>query len=120
MQIRVRSRRAMSLLISVLVAVSLLVPATASAQPGDEPAVLVFSATAGFRHQSIPAGIAAIEQLGIEHGFGVDTTEAAADFNAENLADYADDGSITVTVDAMVDGEPVSETWAVAYDELSC
>ena len=34
--------------------------------------VLVFSKTAGFRHDSIPAGIAAIQQLGAENGFAVD------------------------------------------------
>ena len=33
---------------------------------------LVFSKTAGFRHDSIPAGVAAIEELGDEHGFTVD------------------------------------------------
>jgi hypothetical protein len=31
--------------------------------------VLVFSKTAGFRHDSIPNGIAAIQQLGTENGF---------------------------------------------------
>ena len=33
------------------------------------PTVLVFSKTAGFRHDSIPAGIAAIQQLGAQNGF---------------------------------------------------
>ena len=40
-------------------------------------AVLVFSKTTGFRHDSIPDGIAAIRVLGAEHGFRVDDTEAA-------------------------------------------
>src|SRR5262249_23038925 len=31
-------------------------------------AVLIFSKTAGFRHASIPQGIAAIAALGVEHG----------------------------------------------------
>src|SRR5688572_27686330 len=51
-------------------------------------AVLVFSKTAGFRHDSIPAGIAAIRQLGAENDFTVDATEDASAFNDANLARY--------------------------------
>src|SRR5271168_5082720 len=43
--------------------------------------VLVFSKTTGFRHDSIPQGITAIEALGAEHGFAVDSTEDAARFS---------------------------------------
>lgn len=50
--------------------------------------VLVFSKTAGFRHDSIPDGIQAIEELGTEHGFTVEPTEDAEEFTAENLARY--------------------------------
>jgi type 1 glutamine amidotransferase len=58
---------------------------------GGEPPgyrVLLFSKTTGFRHDSIPAGVAAIERLGEEHGFAVDATEDAAAFTPENLARY--------------------------------
>ena len=71
---------------------------------GDEPAeplqdVLVVSKTAGFRHDAIPAGIAAIEQLGIDHDFSVDVIDGAmtagstdpqleAAFTDANLAQY--------------------------------
>jgi cytochrome c len=55
---------------------------------GQEPRVLVFSKTAGFRHSSIPNGIAAIRKLGQENGFAVDTTEDAAAFAWKNLARY--------------------------------
>jgi cytochrome c len=51
-------------------------------------AVLVFSKTAGFRHDSIPPGIAAITALGAEHGFTVDNTEDAARFTDASLARY--------------------------------
>ncbi len=55
----------------------------------EEPfSILVFSKTAGFRHDSIPTGIAAIRQLGTEHGFTVDTTEDGGAFTDENLARY--------------------------------
>ncbi|GIJ31983.1 ThuA domain-containing protein [Micromonospora sediminimaris] len=50
--------------------------------------VLVFSKTAGFRHASIPTGIAAIQELGVEHGFTVDTTEDGGAFTDANLAQY--------------------------------
>ncbi|WP_265521965.1 ThuA domain-containing protein [Oerskovia flava] len=59
-----------------------------AAVESDPFSALVFSKTAGFRHGSIPAGIAAIEQLGAENGFTVDATENAADFTDENLAQY--------------------------------
>jgi cytochrome c len=40
-------------------------------------ALLVFSKTTGFRHDSIPDGIAAIRALGNDHGFTVQDTEDA-------------------------------------------
>src|SRR6202043_1920057 len=50
-----------------------------AAESGDPRfSVLVFSKTTGFRHDSIPQGIAAIEALGAGHGFTVETTEDAA------------------------------------------
>lgn len=50
--------------------------------------VLVFSKTDGFRHSSIPDGIAAIQQLGLEYNFDVDATEDATVFIFENLVQY--------------------------------
>ena len=51
--------------------------------PGPSPvtptfSVLVFSKTAGFRHDSIPAGIDAVRQQGSARGFSVDASEDAA------------------------------------------
>jgi type 1 glutamine amidotransferase len=60
--------------------------AAESADPGFT--VLVFSKTTGFRHDSIPQGIAAIEALGAEHGFAVDSTEDATRFGDAVLARY--------------------------------
>lgn len=51
--------------------------------------VLVFSSTAGFRHASIPAGIAAVESLGVAHHFAVEATEDAAVFTASELSRFA-------------------------------
>lgn len=54
-----------------------------------EPAVLVFSKTAGFYHASIPSGNQAIMKLGSDRGFRVDTTQDASVFTDENLDQYA-------------------------------
>ena len=61
-------------------------PAWATANPFR---VLVFSRTTGFRHDSIPAGIAAIQKLGRQNNFVVDATENDALFTDANLARYA-------------------------------
>jgi len=53
------------------------------------PKVLVFSKTMGFKHASIPAGMAAISKLGAEHGFAVDTTKNAELFTEDNLKQYS-------------------------------
>ncbi|RFC71317.1 ThuA domain-containing protein [Streptomyces sp. AcE210] len=67
------------------------VSAPASSSPGDAGAggrVLVFSKTAGFRHDSIPEGIAAVRDLGSAGGFAVDATEDAGAFTDANLRRY--------------------------------
>jgi len=51
--------------------------------------VLVFSKTAGYHHQSIAEGVPAIQKLGIENKFGVDTTTDSTQFTALNLKKYA-------------------------------
>ncbi|WP_051871632.1 ThuA domain-containing protein [Streptomyces sclerotialus] len=67
-------------------------PGAAAPQPGgtaaDGARVLVFSKTAGFRHDSIPEGIATVKDLGAQHGFAVDATENAGAFTPGNLARY--------------------------------
>ncbi|MGX7673907.1 ThuA domain-containing protein [Plantactinospora sp. DSM 117369] len=60
-------------------------PANAADAPYD---VLVFSKTAGFRHDSIPAGIQLIRDLGTANNFTVTATEDSNQFNATNLAQF--------------------------------
>ena len=78
--------------IGFVICSSLFVAATAVYSPDDQalpaPRVLVFSKTAGFRHGSIPAGIAAIKKLGQQNGFAVEATEDAAQFTDTNLARF--------------------------------
>jgi type 1 glutamine amidotransferase len=51
--------------------------------------VLIFSATTGYRHESIPAGVAAMRELATADGFAVDATEDPGVFTPDNLARYA-------------------------------
>ncbi len=53
-----------------------------------KPRILVFSKTAGFRHETIVAGKAAIIKLGREQGFLVDTTENDGYFTEDSLKRY--------------------------------
>ncbi|MFJ2715628.1 ThuA domain-containing protein [Streptomyces sp. NPDC087437] len=50
--------------------------------------VLVFSKTAGFRHDSIETGVQALKDLGGPSGITVDSTEEAKQFTTANLARY--------------------------------
>jgi type 1 glutamine amidotransferase len=61
----------------------LAAPAPAAAED-----VLVFTKTEGFRHESIPDGVAMIRELGAANGFAVTDTVDAATFTAEGLAPY--------------------------------
>ena len=74
----------------LLVAISMAMIITGCSDKRDgKPKVLVFSKTMGYKHASIPKGIAAIQKLGTENGFVVDTTKNATLFNDENLKQYS-------------------------------
>ncbi|AXI76376.1 ThuA domain-containing protein [Peterkaempfera bronchialis] len=49
-------------------------------------AVLVFTRTTDYRHDSIPAGVAALRELGDAHGFAVEASEDPAVFTDAALA----------------------------------
>nr|BFE50842.1 lectin [Saccharothrix mutabilis subsp. capreolus] len=72
-----------ALLTAALLAVAVPVPASAVTYD-----VLVFSKTAGFRHDSIPAGVQAIKDLGAANGFTITATEDAAVFTDGTLGRY--------------------------------
>ena len=50
--------------------------------------VLVFTKTSGWRHDSIPVTVAALQRLGAQEGMQVDHSEDARDFNAGRLSRY--------------------------------
>src|SRR4051794_10001738 len=77
---------------------------TAPACAADAPyKVLVFSKTAGFRHSSIPNGIAAVQALGSANNFTVTATEDANAFTAANLAQYQTVVFMSTTGDVLND-----------------
>lgn len=63
--------------------------------------VLVFSKTAGYHHESIAAGNTAIQQLGSQHNYEVDTTTDAAMFNEDSLKNYAAVVFLSTTGDVL-------------------
>ena len=66
--------------------------------------VLVFTRTAGFRHASIEAGVAAIRRLGHEHGFAVDDTADPARIG-QGLAGYRAVVFLSTTGDLLDPGQ---------------
>ncbi|WP_261719911.1 ThuA domain-containing protein [Streptomyces sp. FZ201] len=60
----------------------------AASEPDAGERVLVFSKTAGFRHDSIPDGVQALKDLGASAGITVDATEDARAFSNANLRRY--------------------------------
>jgi cytochrome c len=57
--------------------------------PAGNPRILVFSKTMGYHHESIAEGNLAIQQLGRENQFDVDTTTDAGRFVDDSLKKYA-------------------------------
>ncbi|TDH28902.1 PKD domain-containing protein [Segetibacter sp. 3557_3] len=53
------------------------------------PRILVFTKTSGYHHESIPEGVAAVQKLGSQNKFDVDTTSNAEWFNEDSLQKYA-------------------------------
>jgi cytochrome c len=79
--------------------------AAAKATP---PRILVFSKTAGFKHASIPQGMAAILKLGQENGFRVDTTKNAAYFQDDSLKNYQAVVFLSTTQNVLDDRQQVA------------
>ena len=71
-----------------------------SKRPGNAR-VLVFSKTAGYHHESIPDGIAAIRKLGSQNKFDVDTTSNADWINEDSLKKYAAVVFLSTTGDVL-------------------
>ena len=83
----------------------------ATAGPGPYR-VLVFSRTTGFRHASIPAGIAAVRELGAADGFSVTATEDPAAVTPAGLAGYRAVVFLSTTGDVL---DPAGRAALEAY-----
>jgi cytochrome c len=100
------ARAGVSSMLIVFSLVSVLLGSVARAENAQPRfAVLVFSKTTGFRHDSIPDGIAAIKALGAEHGFSVDSTEDASRFTAAELGRYRVVIFLCTTGDILAPGQ---------------
>jgi cytochrome c len=82
-------------------------PSPVPGGPSTSPsfAVLVFSKTEGFRHDSIPAGVAAIRQQGSARGFSVDASEDANAFSDDSLTRYKAVVFLSTTGDVLNGGQ---------------
>jgi len=69
------------------------------------PKILVFCKTSGFHHNSIAAGIVAIQKLGQENNFEVDTTTDSTKFTEKNLHKYAAVVFLSTTGNVLGDEE---------------
>ncbi len=53
------------------------------------PRILVYAKTRGYHHASIAAGLVAVQKLGVENNFAVDTTTDSTYFKHKTLKKYA-------------------------------
>ncbi len=67
--------------------------------------VLVFTRTAGYRHDAIPDGVTALRQLGAEHGLTVEVTDDPGAFTDTGLARVAAVVFLNTTGDVLDDAQ---------------
>jgi type 1 glutamine amidotransferase len=96
-------RKRIALAAAILIVAGL--PAAQACAAGAPYDVLVFSRTAGFRHDSIPAGVQAIRDLGAADGFTVTATEDAGAFTPAGLAPYEAVVFLSTTGDVLHDAQ---------------
>ena len=93
-------------LIRLLVAALLALAASPALAKAD--AILIFSHTTGYRHDSISAGIAAITTIAKARGLAVEASEDPAMFDAGRLGRFRAIVLLSTTTDPK---EPKSEWW---------
>lgn len=104
------------LLASMLICATLLAACNSKVAVGDQQtedattkeggrasSILLFSKTKGFYHESIPSGISAIQKLGAQNGFQVDTSKNAGMFTDDNLKKYRAIVFLSTTLDVLND-----------------
>ncbi len=78
----------------------LLAMQPASAEPAR---ILVFTKTVGYRHDSIPAAVAAMRMIAARHGIEIDHTEDAAMFRGDSLSSFKAVAFVNTTGDVLDD-----------------
>jgi type 1 glutamine amidotransferase len=73
---------------TLLIALLSLVFCLDAAATQPQPRVLIFTKTTGWRHDSIPTAVAALQRLAAQEGLAADHSEDASDFNDRNLRRY--------------------------------
>jgi uncharacterized protein len=92
----------------LILMLALFLSAEAPAQPS-RGAILIYSGTAGYRHESIPAGIAAVSAIAKKLGLAVVTSEDPAVFSTPSLKRFRALVLLSCTTDPK---RPASE-WLV-------
>jgi len=95
---------------SIVLLVAAAPPPPAAAQVEPRFRALLFTKTADFRHDSIPAGITAVQELVTANDFVVDHTEDSTRFNDASLADY------DVVIWLNTTGDVLNETEQGAFE----
>jgi type 1 glutamine amidotransferase len=96
----------------LLVSLSLLVAPSGFASEKPLFKVLVFTKTAGFRHDAIPDAVAAFRKMGAEGNFVADFTEDAGAFNDANLDKY------DVVVFLLTTGDVLDPSQQAAFERF--
>ena len=94
------NRLSAQVLNSLLLLFCIFVLAACSQRSG-KAKILVFTKTAGFQHESIPLGVSAIQKLGSQNNFEVDTTSNAEWITDDTLKNYASVVFLSTTGDVL-------------------
>ena len=90
-------------------------PAASFSPSAASGGILVFTRTTGFRHDSIPDGVAAVRRIAEESGLPVDATEDPGAFTDGTLASYRAVVFLLTTGDVLDDVQQAAfERWATA------
>src|SRR5690349_20352892 len=93
----------------ILFLIALIIAAPSEAAPPQRPAILIFTGTTGYRHESIPDGIKAVSNLAAQRGLTVVASEDPAVFSANSLKRFRAIVLLSCTTDPK---NPASE-WLV-------
>ncbi len=99
----------MQRLILFLLAFLIAAPSSAAQQKPSQGAILIYSGTTGYRHESIPAGIKAVSAMAARRGLTVVASENPAVFSASSLKRFKAIVLLSCTTDPK---KPESE-WLV-------